>query len=96
MQDSPEGLRADVAPAEEGQVMSSCENCYYRGNLDGICGECFCQSLWKPGTPRKRTNRERLASMTDEELAAWLMVRHRNLVTGKEFWLDWLRAEAVE
>ena len=75
--------------------MSSCENCYYRGNLDGICGECFAQSLWRPGEPRKMTNRERLEAMTDEELAKWLTVRNRNYVTGEDFWLDWLREESV-
>ena len=75
--------------------MSSCENCYYRGNLDGICGECFAQDLWKPGEPRKMTNRKWLEAMTDEELANWLMVRNRNIWAGDDYWLGWLREEHV-
>lgn len=57
----------------------------FRGDIVG-CRYC--------GINVKQTNADRIRSMTDEELADWLVMNGN----GEDYksWLDWLRQEAKE
>lgn len=57
-------------------------------NFSGI--ECKNFEMYKP---KPQTNADRIRSMTDEELAEWIISITEDLTTR---WLDWLKQEAVE
>lgn len=57
----------------------------YKQNTAGIHG---CDN----GKPKQKTNADRIRSMTDEELAEWLIMNGDG--SDYETWLEWLKQEA--
>lgn len=78
--------------------------CSYRTN-SGFCGHtggwerCQYRQLRQPNTvvgyvpSLIKTNSDRIRSMTDEELAEWIISITEDDTEG---WLDWLKQEASE
>ncbi len=89
--------------------------CSYRSN-SGYCGltggyeNCQRRLLYQSGsgTVIRKTNADRIRSMTDEELAEWLAKHNERSAVCPNFgahdcqascrkcWLDWLKQEATE
>lgn len=100
----------------------ACKNCRFciyahsRGKDTPYCerhskwiGDTLLCSEWEAViVPKPLTNADRIRSMTDEELAAWLSHHSMACVQGKrpcpedcvggceQCWLDWLKQEAGE
>lgn len=96
--------------------MDKCDRvCAYCGKHEvkarGLCNACYIR-LQRNGDckyKRRKTNADRIRSMTDEELADWLGVYcngqtaqevGKPCVSGmgscEECWLDWLREEVTD
>ena len=67
---------------------------YYHLHMSNIADASRCEHF-KPKVP---TNADRIRSMTDEELAAFIrdQIIDRNIGIPTETWLDWLRQEAEQ
>lgn len=80
--------------------MKSCRECCYAAltgaNLYCSINDCYVGELtcddFEP-IVKAKTNADRIRSMTDEELAEWIISITEDLTPN---WLDWLKQEAKE
>ena len=75
--------------------MAECETCKHKGTNTHICDECSTDY----GNYEKKivTNADRIRSMTDEELAEFIVNFNNHFGTeyeGEMSCLDWLQSEA--
>lgn len=75
----------------------TCEKCGWWADVNGVC---VCGYSGRPTTRHDSctawktsivTNADRIRSMTDEELADWLIMNGDG--SDYQTWLDWLREE---
>ena len=92
---------------EDGKCIAGITPYQSKKEIDGIGCACNTRTVEKLIRKNKKTNADRIRSMTDEELAKWLNhmqgdAYNRGMLEDRivgypnnyDTWLDWLRQEA--
>jgi len=77
-------------------IMPTCNTCKYAGRptYKSPCSEC--KEFSKYEYENKKTNADRIRSMSDEELARWLEYESGGACAEMCGWLNWLQQPAEE
>ena len=77
-------------------IMPNCNICKYAGRPTYKSPRSECKEFSKYEYENKKTNADRIRSLTDEQLARWLEYEGGGACAEVCGWLDWLKQPAEE